>query len=360
VRRQRWTRSRRPSIACALRNGWLDYAGRGQFETSRAVEALLASRLEQLWLWRRDLADLVAITESSLAPFGWVEECDREAVSADEEAPGEQPNLCEFQRFSINPESVRIVADDRLYTISGSVTGPAAAHARIRIWLGDPATGYKRRDPILGTETLVSGNLIVDLPEGYNSFSFVLDSFQLPANIPQPPSSADPWVLTASATGGEAESDPVLLPPPEYACPPIANLTEVAIDPANFESVEPVAPQPPVITVPPPGGVTVRNDTTYEIKGVQPCSPFPLLIEAWPDGEEVVAAQPFATVLSPGDTSFSLLVKLRVEGPNLFVVRVTDLTSGFESPPVIVPRIARKQNPQMEELRAISGDARFP
>ena len=68
--------------------------------------------------------------------------------------------------------------------------------------MGDPVTGYKLRDPILGTETLVSGSLIVDLPGGYNVFSLVLDEFQLPANVPVPPSSGDPWVLTASAVGG--------------------------------------------------------------------------------------------------------------------------------------------------------------
>ena len=77
-----------------------------------------------------------------------------------------------------------------------------------------PGTSYAIQSS--GTETLVLGGLIVDLPGGYNVFSLVLDEFQLPANVPAPPSSGDPWVVTASAAGGRRRH-PVLLPPPVYA-----------------------------------------------------------------------------------------------------------------------------------------------
>ena len=66
---------------------------------------------------------------------------------------------------------------------------------------------------------------------------------------------------------------------------------------------------------------------TYEIKGVQARSYSPLLIEARPvaDGERVASTGSFATGPDPGETEFSVFVKLEFEGPNSFVVRVTDL-----------------------------------
>jgi hypothetical protein len=346
VRRRRWTHWQqcRP-VRHATRNGWLEGASRGRFGTARAVQLLLESRLQRLWLWQKELADLAAITESFLGPFGLEEECRREAVSIEDKTAVEQAELSEFQQFAIDPGSARIVADGRIYTISGSVTGPAVAHARIRVWLGDPVAGFKRRDPTLGTEILVSGSLIVDLPQGYNSFSFVLDSFQLPANIPQPPSAADPWVLTASATSGEAESDPVLLPPPEYGCATTSSLTVLNIDAARVDDAATEAPEPPTITSPPEGGVAVGDDATYEIEGFQAPSSAPLLIQAWHaiDNAKIVDASSFATVLEPGETQFSVLVKLLPGSSNRFVVSATDLTSGFESAPAAVPNIRRKE-----------------
>jgi hypothetical protein len=250
-----------------------------------------------------------------------------------------------IQRFTIDPESVRIVVDGRIYTISGSVTGPTATHTRIRVWLGNPATGFKLRDPTLGAEILVSGDLIVDLSGGYNSFSLVVDAFQLPANIPQPPSCHDPWVLTASATGGEAESDPVVLPPPEYACRETSSPATFGVDAADIECVGSGAPQPPRITDPPPGGVTLRGATTYEIRGVQVANSSTLLLQAWPapNRDKIAGAPSFARVLHPGDTSFSVLVKLFSAGPNRFFVNATDLKSGLVSALVAVPSITPRE-----------------
>jgi hypothetical protein len=292
-------------------------------------------RQRRLQLWWQELADLVAVTDFHAEAPRLGEGNEQDSVPHEER----EQSLSEFHQFTIDRKSLRFVVDDQTYAISGGVTGPAATQTRLRVWLGDPATGHKLRDPTLGTETLVSGNSIVDLPGGYNVFALVLDSFQLPANIPQPPGSDHPWVLTASAIGGEAECDPVLLPAPEYA-PGIADVTEVA----------PGALQPPIITDPPPGGTIARGDTTYEIRGLQARSSSPLLIEAWSDEENVVT-RPFATVLSPGETSFSLLVKLPAEGPNAFLVRVTDLSSGLETAPVLVPDITRRQHQEVEDLR---------
>ena len=75
----------------------------------------------------------------------------------------------------------------------------------------------------------------------------VLDEFQLPANIPLLLSSDDPWVLTASAIWGEAESDPVLLPPPEYACREIVTSTELSVEATNFVTDTPDAARRPTI-----------------------------------------------------------------------------------------------------------------
>ena len=312
-----------------------------QYRAPKLLQLLWAQRVGHVRCWEQDLVDRVAT--------GSCGEGKRDAVSDDEHRKIDQ-SLSRTQEFAIDLTSVRLVADEGAYAISGSVIGPCGGEARIRVWLGDPATGYKLREPTLGTETLVSGSLIVDLPGGRNVFSLVLDGFQLPANIPQPPSRVDPWVLTASAVGGEDESDPVLLPPPEYACRSVVSSTELSDESANYESDLSRATQGPTIKDPPPNGVTVRNGATYEIKGVQACSASPLLIEAWPkaDGEMAVSAGPFATVLEPGETEFSILVKLLCEGPNSFVVRVTDLGSGMESGLVVVPKIIRKEIARLE------------
>jgi hypothetical protein len=256
------------------------------------------------------------------------------------------------QEFAIDPKSIRFVAEDGAYAISGNVTGPCGGQARIRVWLGDPDKGGKRRDPILGSETLVSANLVVDLPGGNNVFSIVLEEFQLPANIPLPPGSADPWVLTASAIWGEAESEPVLLSPPEQTCREIVASTELSVEQESFEIDSLEAAQRPTIKDPPPNGANVRSATTYEIKGVQARSFSPLLIEARPvaDGERVPSTSSFATILDPGETEFSILVKLECEGPNSFVMRVTDLGSGAESALVAVPKITRRQNPRVDTI----------
>ena len=342
MRNRRWTRCKPPR---PLRNEWLRRAGRGQFGTSAFLELVLESRLRRLELWREDLRGLVAILDSFVEPFGLEGEYELEPVPGDEKATAEQSTVSGFQQFTIDPESLRIVVDGRIYTISGSVIGPAAAHTRIRVWLGNRATGLKLRDPTLGTETLVSGNFIVDLPGGHNSFSLVIDAFQLSANIPQPPTPADPWVVTASATGGQAESNPVLLPPPEYAYPATTSQNAFGDDPADPESIGAEAPQPPTITAPPSGGVVVQGVTAYEIKGVQAASPSALLIQAWPlaNREKITDSPSFATVLYPGDTSFSVLVKLSLEGSNQFVASATDLNSGLESALAVVPSITRRE-----------------
>jgi hypothetical protein len=327
--------------------GW-DRAKLAEQDRLRALGLLqpFESRLRRLQSWRQDAIEPVA------AGSFWLRDecnrdCDRDAGLNVERAKTEQASS-QFEEFAIDPESVRFVADDQTYAISGAVTGPCSGEARIRVWLGDPVTGYKLRDPTLGTETLVSGCLIVDLPGGYNVFSLVLDEFQLPANIPAPPSSADPWVLTASAVGGEAESDPVLLPLPEYACSVVASSTQVSLGAAIIESDRLETLEKPIISDPPLGGVTVLDDTTYEIRGVQTRSSSLLLIEAWPMayGERVASARPFATVLDAGETEFSVLVKLLFEGSNSFVVRATDLNSGMESAVVSVPKIMRRQAPR--------------
>ena len=322
----------------ALRPAW-NPAEQDQFSTPGILQLLLERRLRHLRPWRQDPTGLVSSAsceESKLA-----------AVSNDERGETEQ-EISQFQEFSIDPMSVRFVADAGGYAISGSVTGPCAGQTRIRVWRGDRLTGYKLRDATLGTETLVSGGLIVDLPAGNNVFSLVLEEFQLPANIPLPPDSANPWVLTASAADGDAESDPVLLVPPENACRAIVGPAEISLDSTDLLSDRHETLEKPIISDPPPGGVTVLNETTYEIRGVQAHSSSLLLIEASPMayGAGSASARPFATVLDPGETEFCVLVRLLFEGSNSFVVRATDLNSGMESALVSVPNIVRSQAPR--------------
>jgi len=348
VRKRRWTRGQQLRPArLAMTDSWLERASPAQFGAAGLLQGLMELRLRRRRLWRRNLRD-GALVDSLAGPLGLREECEPETVSVDEAILAEQSTLREFRQFTIDPDSVRIVFDGRIYTISGSVTGPSGTHTRIRVWLGDPATGCKRRDPMLGTETLVSGNLIVDLPGGYNHFSLVIDVLQLPANIVDPPSSADPWVMTAGATGGEAESDPVLLPPPE----------DISNDPEGLESVNQEVPRPPIIMVPPPEGVVVRGATIYDIKGLQVASESKLLVQAWPaaNRQKIADAPSFATVLEPGTTRFSILVRLLSEGPNPFVMSTTDLNTGFESVIAIVPSITLKE--QSTERGAASSRAK--
>jgi hypothetical protein len=314
-----------------------------QFGTPSLLQ-LISERRRRLGLprsWNQHPAGPVAA--------GSYENRSQYAVPANEPGKTERTSS-PAQGFAIDPKSIRFVAVDGAYAISGNVTGPCGGQARIRVWLGDPGKGCKRRDPILGSETLLSANLIIDLPGGNNVFSLVLEEFQLPANIPLPPSRTDPWVLTASAIWGEAESEPVLLSPPEYACREIATSTELSVESTGFEIDGREATQRPTIVDPPPNGATVRSATTYEIKGVQARSFSPLLIEVRPkaDGERVLPTRPFATILDPGETDFSVLVKLECEGPNSFVVRVTDLNSGAESALVAVPKITRRQSPRVD------------
>lgn len=347
MRRWRCVHWRRPSSLFSAHRQGRDLA---EQDRRRALGLLQPPdwRLRRLQSWGQDAIEPVAVGSFWLRDE-CNRDCDRDAGLNDERAKTEQA-FSQFEVFAIDPESVRFVADNQTYAISGAVTGPCSGEARIRVWLGDPVTGYKLRDPTLGTETLVSGSLIVDLPGGYNVFSLVLDEFQLPANIPVPPSSADPWVLTASAVGGEAESDPVLLPPFEYACQPVVGSTEVTVETTIFEKDRREVLPRPRISDPPPSGVTVRNDTSYEIKGVHDRSSSLILIEAWPmvRGDRVISAGPFATVLDPSETEFAVLVKLLFEGPNSFVLRATDLNSGRESELVSVPSIIRRQAPRPE------------
>jgi hypothetical protein len=290
-------------------------------------------------LWRRDPVDLVTA--------GSCEECKASALQGHERSKTEKA-LSPTQEFAIDRKSIKFVAEERAYAISGNVTGPGGGQARIRVWLGDPSRGCKLRDPILGSETLVSASLVVDLPEGNNVFSLILEEYQLPANVPLPPDSAHPWVVTASAVWGEAESDPVLLPTPVYACREIVSSTQLSVAATEFEIDGQAATLWPKITDPPFSGVTVRSGATYEIKGVQASSFSSLLIEATPvaDGERVASGS-FATVLEPGETEFSVLVKLDCDGANSFVVRATDLNSGVESALVAVPKIIRRQSPRV-------------
>jgi hypothetical protein len=333
IGRPRFSLFRGPLLP-AVRAGWAE-KGQDQIRTPTILQLLSERRLGRLTS-RQDRIDLVS--------SGSCEESKVAKESNDEPGKIEQESS-QFQQFAIESASVRFVAEEGGYAISGSVTGPCAAQTRIRVWRGDPVTGYKLRDLTLGTEALISGGFVVDLPSGNNIFSLTLEEFQLPANIPLPPDCANPWVLTASAVDGEAESDPVLLPPPEHAYRAVVSSTEISLVSTDFESDRSEPLERLIISDPPPGGVTVLNDTTYEIRGVQAGSSSLLLIEAWPMayGERVASARPFATVLDPGETEFSVLVRLLSEGANSFVVRATDLNSGMESALVSVPSITRRQ-----------------
>jgi hypothetical protein len=182
-----------------------------RFSGPSFLQLLSERRRGHLQPWNHDPVGPVAA--------GSCEESTRHAVLNDERGKTGRASS-QIQVFAIDSKSVRFVAGEGAYAISGGVTGPCTGEARIRVWLGDPVTGYKLRDPTLGTETLVSGSLIVDLPGGNNVFSLVLEEFQLPANIPLPPSGADPWVLTASAVGGKTRASPCCCRPPSTPVSP--------------------------------------------------------------------------------------------------------------------------------------------
>lgn len=304
---------------------------RSRSGTSSLLQLVQQSRQKHLQLLRDDIRNLVNFGDTlagRAATRGNV--YDVQAVEGDTTTSGTAATTATTpDTYAIDAASLRTVVTGTSYTINGSVTGPAAGQARIRVWLGNASTGAKLLDPTYGSETLVSGNLVVELPSGNNTFSLVINLATLPANAATPPSAANPWVITASATSGDDESDPVLVP--------VTSAATFSVDPSLLKAT--LASN--VITI---------TGTVREPNNV------PAVIRVWmgtASGQKLVSPVTFAETivgsaqvgLAGGTANFSLTANLGAlpsgasapTSTNPWVVTACDQTGGFETSPIIVP-----------------------
>ena len=303
---------------------------RNRAGTPSLLQIVQQSRQKHLQLLRDDIKSLVNFADTlagRVATRGNV--YDVQAVEGDTTTTTTTTTATTADSYAIDAASLRTVVAGTVYTINGSVTGPAAGQSRIRVWLGNPTTAAKLLDPTYGSETLVSGNLVIELPSGNNTFSLAIDLVQLPANASKPPSAASPWVITASATSGDDESDPVLVPVSSAAAFVVDPTLLTATLAGNIITITGTVKEPSNI----PAVIRVRMGTAGGQKLVSPTTFAETLISS---------AQ---VALASGMGNFSLAVSLAAlpagasapTSTNPWVITACDQTGGFETSPLIVP-----------------------
>lgn len=292
------------------------------------LELVQESRRKRLELWREDVRKLIELSNSAygrLRPLGNLYSLDE--VEADQ---GDGSALTDDVPYSIDPASLRILITGTRYSLSGSVSGPVESQARIRVWLGNASTGGKLLDPTYGSETLIAGNIVVDLPGGVSNFSLDVDLSQLPANAAQPPTATSPWVITASDAAGNAESDPVVVP--------LSTQAGFAIDPASLRA-------------------TITGSQVAIAGTVKEPNSTPAILRVWmgsSSGQKLLTPPSFVEALlggasvslTNGSASFTVTIDEDAlpEGASAqstatpWVITACDQSGGFETAPIIVPQ----------------------
>jgi len=140
-----------------------------------------------------------------------------------------------------------------------------------------------------------------------------------------PPTSANPYVVTLCDTGGGNEmANPVLVPLVSSGTPTTTG----------------AVPQP-TITVPSAGAKTSNN--FFDVQGTVPVSTVGMLIQIWPasGASKLAGSSPLTNFfVTPGLTGFTLHTPLITTGANQFVVSATaQSTPAQESAVVPVPTI---------------------
>jgi predicted flap endonuclease-1-like 5' DNA nuclease len=180
------------------------------------------------------------------------------------------------------------------------------------------------------SETLIAGNIVVDLPGGVSSFSLDVDVSQLAANAAQPPTPSNPWVITASDAAGNDESDPVIVP--------LTTQAGFSIDPASLRAT--ISGSQVTIT----GTVKEPNST-------------PAILRVWmgsSSGQKLLTPPSFVEALL-GGTSVSLVngsasFSITIDQDSLaegaspqstetpWIITACDQSGGYETAPIIVPQ----------------------
>jgi len=241
--------------------------------------------------------------------------------------------------YQIDPSSLLTIQSGNLYTINGVVTGVAGSSVVINMWRGDPNTGLQYFDTN-NTPVLAFTSPVISLNTGISTFSLLINTAQLPNNVPQPLSATNPWVLTASSAVAGTEdlpSDPVQVPLPSAS---LSTTPAFSIDAGSVRATATTTSSSNILTI---------TGTAREPNSI------PAIAKIWlgqPDThkalvgmlETQIGSNPVA--LEGGVGTFTVTVDLlnnptaKANPPstaNPYVVTLTDVLGGNETTPVLVP-----------------------